>query len=85
MKQTRDMETGIIEKNCLSLQEFCDMKQLYRLLDNWSKSSGVATVIVDAEGNLVSEEFGMTEFCRMVQSCEEGLACCKSILKSDLE
>ena len=85
MDQIRDKKTGRIEKTGLSLQEFCDMDQLYRLLDNWSKSCGMATMIVDAEGDPVSEDFGMTEFCRMVQSCEEGKACCMSTWKTDLE
>ena len=61
------MENKITRKADLSLQEFCDMDQLYRLLDNWSKSSGMATMIVDKYGNQVSEDFGMTEFCRMVR------------------
>lgn len=76
MKQRKNMENEINRKAGLSLQEFCDMDQLYRLLDNWSKSSGMATVIVDTEGNQVSEDFGITEFCRLVQSCERGKACC---------
>lgn len=85
MEQTHDMEIAVGEKNSLSLQEFCDMNQLYRLLDNWSKSSGMATVIVDTAGNQVSEDFGMTEFCRMVQSCDRGKACCTATWKSDLD
>lgn len=76
------MET---EKTCLKLQAFCDMNQLYRLLDNWSKSCGMATMIVDSEGNQLSEDFGMTEFCRMVQSCDRGKACCMATWKSDLD
>ncbi len=83
--QTRDMETAINENNCISLQSFCDMTQLYTILDNWSKSSGMATVIVDTEGNQVSEDFGITEFCEMIQSCEGGKACCMATWKSDLE
>ena len=79
------MENKITRKADLSLQEFCDMDQLYRLLDNWSKSSGMATMIVDKYGNQVSEDFGMTEFCRMVQSCETGKACCMATWKSDLD
>ncbi|MGN1367754.1 MAG: PocR ligand-binding domain-containing protein [Aristaeellaceae bacterium] len=67
-----------------SLQEFCDMNQLYRLLDNWSKSCGMATVIVDTEGNQVSEDFGVTEFCRLVQTCERGMACCHATWKAEL-
>lgn len=85
VNRTQNMETGISEKNGLNLQEFCDMNQLYRLLDNWSKSSGMATVIIDIEGNQVSEDFGITEFCRMIQSCERGKACCMATWKSDLD
>ena len=81
MEYPRDVET---EKKCLDLQEFCDMNQVFRLLDNWSKSCGMATMIVDSEGNQLSEDFGMTEFCRMVQSCEKGRACCMGTWKSDL-
>ena len=61
------------------------MNQLFRLLDNWSKSCGMATMIVDAEGRGISEDFGMTEFCRMVQSCEKGRKCCMETWKLDLE
>ncbi|MGN0688694.1 MAG: PocR ligand-binding domain-containing protein, partial [Oscillospiraceae bacterium] len=76
--------TEEVRSSGLALQEFCDMEQLYKLLRNWSKSCGMATVIIDNEGNLVSEEFGMTEFCKTVQLCEKGLACCKETWKSDL-
>ena len=84
MKQKMNTENERNRNTDLSLQEFCDMDQLYRLLDNWSKSCGMATMIVDVEGNPVSEDFGMTEFCRMVQSCEMGRACCKATWKLDL-
>lgn len=85
MEHTLDMEIERNEKNCLDLQAFCDMNQLFRLLDNWSKSCGMATMIVDVEGNQLSEDFGMTEFCRMVQSCEKGKACCMETWKLDLD
>ena len=74
MNQTHDMdmETEQNEKSCLSLQEFCDMEQLYRLVDNWSKSSGMYAVIVDTHGNRTSDSFGITEFCQMVHENEKG-------------
>lgn len=80
-----DMNADVNEKPGRGIQEFCDMNQLYRLLGNWSKSTGMATVIVDTEGNQVSEDFGVTEFCRMVQSCEKGKACCMATWKSDVD
>ncbi|MDO4482175.1 MAG: PocR ligand-binding domain-containing protein [Bacillota bacterium] len=65
----------------LRLQEFCDMNQLYSLIDNWSKSSGMYAVIVDTDGNRTSESFGMTEFCKMIHNSEKGIECCESTWK----
>lgn len=50
MKQSRDKEAVLNEKSDLSLQEFCNMNQLYRLLENWSKGCGMAVMIVDTGG-----------------------------------
>lgn len=61
------------------------MNQSFRLLDNWSKSCGVTTMIVDTEGNQLSEDFGMTEFCRLVQSCERCKACCMATWKAGID
>lgn len=72
MEQIFDMETETSGNSCMSLQEFCDMNQLYRLIDNWSKSSGMYAVIVDTEGNRTSDSFGMTEFCNMIHDNEKG-------------
>ena len=46
---------------------------------------GMATVIVDTEGKQVSEDFGITEFCRMIQFCERGKTCCMATWKSELD
>ena len=87
MNQTRDMdmETEQNGKSCLSLQEFCDMEQLYRLVDNWSKSSGMYAVIVDTQGNRTSDSFGITEFCQMVHENEKGNISCSATWKKDRE
>ena len=66
MEQTKENETEIRQNSAVSLQEFCDMDQMYRMIDNWSKSSGMYAVIVDTEGNRTSDSFGMTEFCNMI-------------------
>ena len=76
MYQSQDPELELHRKRELRLQEFCDMDQLFRLLDNWSKCCGMATMIVDKEGNPLSRDFGLTEFCRMIHSSEKGKACC---------
>lgn len=78
MESTHVMETEPGNNSSLHLQEFCDMEQLYRLIDNWSKSSGMSAVIVDTEGNRTSDSFGMTEFCSMIHANENGMASCTS-------
>ena len=85
MEPTCDMSSTENSHAGLQLQEFCDMDQLYRLIDNWSKSSGMSAVIVDAEGNATSESFGMTEFCQMIHDSENGMAMCMRTRKSASE
>lgn len=80
-----DAETEVCGNSGISLQEFCDMDQLYRLIDNWSKSSGMYAVIIDTEGKRTSDSFGMTEFCQMVHASEKGMVSCTSTWKSDKE
>lgn len=63
------------------LQKFCDMQQLYRLIDNWSKSTGMSAVIVDNEGNRTLDSFGMTDFCTMIHNNENGRISCSSTWK----
>ena len=69
----------------LQLQEFCDMEQLYRLIDNWAWSTGMSAVIVDTEGKRTSDSFGMTEFCNMIHATERGCENCSSTWKADQE
>lgn len=67
----------------LALQEFCDMDQLYSLLDNWSKSTGMSAVIVDTEENCTSGSFGMTDFCTLIHENAKGLEGCRSSWSAD--
>lgn len=69
----------------LTLQDFCDMQQLYKLLDNWSKSSGMSAVIVDNHGQRISQSFGMTELCQMVKNSPQGDTNCANKMKSAIE
>ncbi|MGN0778120.1 MAG: PocR ligand-binding domain-containing protein [Aristaeellaceae bacterium] len=82
MQHAREMEPN---QDGISLHEFCDMRQLYRLLDNWCKSCGMAAMLVDAQGRPVTEDFGITRFCRLVQSCEKGMACCRKTWQTELD
>lgn len=69
----------------LTLQDFCDMEQLYTLLDNWSKSSGMSAVIVDNDGQRISKSFGMTALCQMVKNSPMGDANCANKMKSAIK
>ena len=69
----------------IALEEFCDMEQLYLLLDNWAKCSGLSAVIVDAKGRAMSDDFGLTEFCALVKSHEGGFKTCTNTWKAELE
>ena len=79
------MEKEPLSGSSLHLQEFCDLDQLYRLIENWSKSSGMSAVIVDTEGNRTSESFGMTDFCAMVHNNESGMAVCSATWEAEKE
>ncbi|MDO4481998.1 MAG: PocR ligand-binding domain-containing protein [Bacillota bacterium] len=85
MNRNRDIETEMNEEIGLTFQTFCDMNQFYKLLDNWSKSSGMSAVVVNNEGVRISESFGMTEFCEMIHSSEEGVKGCESAMKENNE
>lgn len=47
----------------LRIQDFCDMVKFEGIMDNWAKSTGLATVAVGAEGEYISECYNFTEFC----------------------
>ncbi len=47
----------------LRIQDFCDMTKFESIMDNWAKSTGLATVAVGAEGEYISECYNFTEFC----------------------
>ena len=47
----------------LRIQDFCDMVKFEAIMDNWAKSTGLATVAVGAEGEYISECYNFTEFC----------------------
>ncbi|MDO5140604.1 MAG: PocR ligand-binding domain-containing protein [Eubacteriales bacterium] len=79
----RYTETEINNNSGLKLQEFCDMDQLFRLLDNWSQSCGMAAMIVDGNGQPLSKDFGITEFCRMIQSSDSGMECCSETWRTE--
>ena len=61
----------------LKIQDFCDMVKFESIMDNWAKSTGLATVAVGADGEYISECYNFTDFCiKLTRGCEEGLKRC---------
>lgn len=62
----------------MKIQEFCDMEKFESIMDNWAKSTGLATVAVGADGEYISECYNFTEFCiDLTRGCAEGKRRCE--------
>lgn len=48
----------------MHIKDFFDLSLLEQILDDWSKATGMAIVVVDAEGSAVTKEIGYTDFCK---------------------
>lgn len=47
----------------LKIEDFCDMAKFENIMDNWARSTGLATVAVGADGNYISKCYNFTDFC----------------------
>lgn len=62
----------------LRIQDFCDMAKFESIMDNWAKSTGLATVAVGADGEYISECYNFTEFCiDLTRGSQEGKRRCE--------
>lgn len=67
----------------LRIQDFCDMEKFESIMDNWARSTGLATVAVGADGEYISECYNFTEFCiDLTRGSQEG---CRRCEKCDRE
>lgn len=67
----------------IKIQDFCDMDRFEKIMDNWAKSTGLATVAVGADGEYISECYNFTDFCiKLTRGSEEG---CRRCVKCDQE
>ncbi len=65
------------------IQDFCDMEKFESIMDNWARSTGLATVAVGADGQYISECYNFTEFCiELTRGSKEG---CRRCEKCDRE
>ena len=62
----------------MKIQDFCDMVKFEEIMNNWAKSTGLATVAVGADGKYISECYNFTEFCiDLTRGSEEGRRRCE--------
>ncbi len=67
----------------MMIQDFCDMDKFESIMNNWAKSTGLATVAVGADGAYISECYNFTDFCiKLTRGSKEG---CKRCEKCDRE
>lgn len=67
----------------MKIEEFCDMEKFESIMDNWAKSTGLATVAVGADGKYISDCYNFTDFCiKLTRGSKEG---CRRCEKCDQE
>ncbi|MDE7016422.1 MAG: PocR ligand-binding domain-containing protein [Lachnospiraceae bacterium] len=67
----------------MRIEDFCDMKKFENIMDNWAKSTGLATVAVGADGKYISDCYNFTDFCiKLTRGSKEG---CRRCEKCDKE
>lgn len=67
----------------IKIEDFCDMQKFESIMNNWAKSTGLATVAVGADGKYISECYNFTDFCiKLTRGSAEG---CKRCEKCDRE
>lgn len=61
----------------MKIQDFCDMEKFESIMNNWAKSTGLATVAVGADGEYISDCYNFTDFCiKLTRGSEEGSKRC---------
>lgn len=67
----------------MKIQDFCDMNKFESIMDNWARSTGLATVAVGADGKYISKCYNFTDFCiKLTRGNPEG---CRRCEKCDRE
>ena len=62
----------------MKIQDFCDMNKFEEIMDNWAKSTGLATVAVGADGEYISDCYNFTDFCiKLTRGSAEGCRRCE--------
>ena len=62
----------------MEIRDFADMERFEKIMSNWAKATGLATVAVGADGKYISECYNFTDFCiKYTRGSKEGAARCE--------
>lgn len=62
----------------MRIADFCDMDKFESIMNNWAKSTGLATVAIDQKGQYISECYNFTDFCiKLTRGNKEGCRRCE--------
>lgn len=57
----------------MKIREFCDMNMFEQILQQWCEATGMSAVALDSDGEYITKEIGMTDFCtKYTRSTQEG-------------
>jgi len=60
------------------IQDFINMQEFEKIMSNWSKATGLATVAVGADGKYISKCYNFTDFCmKYTRGSKDGLMRCE--------
>lgn len=61
----------------IDIKKFIDLRELQKIQDQFSDSTGLAAIAVDADGNYITNGSNFTDFCmKYTRGCPEGLRRC---------
>ncbi len=62
----------------MDIRDFIDVKQLEQIMQDWSDSTGLATIAVDNNGEYITKSINFTDFCmKYTRGSEEGARRCQ--------
>lgn len=74
-ESTVSKECGQI--TCFGLTDLIELEELQRFQDDFTRATGVASIILDTKGNPITKPGNYCEVCRLIRSTEKGLLNCK--------
>ncbi len=61
----------------MKIQDFADMREFEKIISNWALATGMATVVVGADGAYISQQYHFTDFCKAVRANQKGRTACE--------